>query len=319
MLLCCVLTAPRLVLNGAVRGACSSRHRHAAAAACAAPPPPSVPLPDGVLVVHKPQSWSSFSVVAKIRNTLQDHYRGHGHKFTGRKKLKVGHGGTLDPMATGVLVVGVGKGCKALEGYLRGSKSYAAVAQFGSETDTQDAEGVVIGEAPFGHVTDDELAAAAAGLTGEIMQRPPIYSALKRDGKRMYELARKGEVSEEEMEPRRVVVHELRLAPLQPATGAVEMQITCGGGTYVRSLVVELGRAVGSAAHMSALLRTQQGPFCIDDSWPPPSESLRRVTPVVEAEFTDAARLLAAMEEAAQVLREVEEAEGAEKAEGVDG
>lgn len=305
MLLCCVLTAPRLVLNSAVRGY-SPRHRLGAVTACAAPPPPSVPLPDGVLVVHKPQTWSSFGVVAKIRHTLQDHYRTHGYKFGGRKKLKVGHGGTLDPMATGVLVVGVGKGCKALEGYLRGSKSYTAVAQFGSETDTQDAEGVVIGEAPFDHVTDDELVVAAAGLTGEILQRPPIYSALKRDGKRMYDLARKGEVREEEMEPRRVVVHDLRLSPLEHETGAVEMQITCGGGTYVRSLVVDLGRAVGSAAHMSALLRTQQGPFCIDDSWPPPHESLRRITPVVEAEFTDAPRLLAAMEEAAQVLREVE-------------
>ena len=101
------------------------------------PTAPTCPLPDGVLVVHKPQNWTSFDVVAKVRNTLQDHLRGHGHKFTGRKKLKVGHGGTLDPMATGLLVIGVGKGCRALEGYLKGAKSYAAVAQLGSETDTQ--------------------------------------------------------------------------------------------------------------------------------------------------------------------------------------
>ena len=106
-------------------------------AGTAEPAAPTVPLPNGVLVVDKPQNWTSFDVVAKVRNTLQDHLRGHGHKFTGRKKLKVGHGGTLDPMATGLLVIGVGKGCRALEGYLRGAKSYAAVAKLGSETDSQ--------------------------------------------------------------------------------------------------------------------------------------------------------------------------------------
>ena len=118
-----------------------------AAETVAEPAAPTLPLPDGVLVVHKPQNWTSFDVVAKVRNTLQDHLRSHGHKFTGRKKLKVGHGGTLDPMATGLLVIGVGKGCRALEGYLKGAKSYAAVAQLGSETDSQDAEGSVIKQA----------------------------------------------------------------------------------------------------------------------------------------------------------------------------
>ena len=247
---------------------------------------PTCPLPDGILVVHKPQNWTSFDVVAKVRNTLQDHLRGHGHKFTGRKKLKVGHGGTLDPMATGLLVIGVGKGCRALEGYLKGAKSYAAVAQLGSETDSQvyrpplltlapelepepgpdpnpgpnpspdpssepepgptpdlqDAEGSVIKHAPYEHVTEDALREAAVALTGEILQRnpspkpaspspspntdsnpnldldpdpnqgdilqrPPIFSAIKRDGKRMYDLARKGEVTEEEMVPRKVTIH----------------------------------------------------------------------------------------------------------------
>ena len=178
-------------------------------AGMAEPAAPTVPLPNGVLVVDKPQNWTSFDVVAKVRNTLQDHLRGHGHKFTGRKKLKVGHGGTLDPMATGLLVIGVGKGCRALEGYLRGAKSYAAVAKLGSETDSQDAEGSVIKEAPWSHVTYADLSEAALALTGDIQQRPPIFSAIKRDGKRMYDLARQGAVTEEEMEPRQVTVHEL--------------------------------------------------------------------------------------------------------------
>lgn len=137
------LPPARLLLQGRAVAA-PARHTgpwlcmaSSSSAAPVTPTAPMVPLPDGVLVVHKPQNWTSFDVVAKVRNTLQDHFRGHGHKFSGRKKLKVGHGGTLDPMATGLLVIGVGKGCRALEGYLRGAKSYAAVAQLGSETDSQ--------------------------------------------------------------------------------------------------------------------------------------------------------------------------------------
>ena len=194
-------------------------------AGMAEPAAPTVPLPNGVLVVDKPQNWTSFDVVAKVRNTLQDHLRGHGHKFTGRKKLKVGHGGTLDPMATGLLVIGVGKGCRALEGYLRGAKSYAAVAKLGSETDSQDAEGSVIKEAPWSHVTDADLREAALALTGDIQQRPPIFSAIKRDGKRMYDLARQGAVTEEEMEPRQVTVHELRVSSLDRDTGTFGLHV----------------------------------------------------------------------------------------------
>lgn len=268
---------------------------------------PTCPLPDGILVVHKPQNWTSFDVVAKVRNTLQDHLRGHGHKFTGRKKLKVGHGGTLDPMATGLLVIGVGKGCRALEGYLKGAKSYAAVAQLGSETDSQDAEGSVIKHAPYEHVTEDALREAAVALTGDILQRPPIFSAIKRDGKRMYDLARKGEVTEEEMVPRKVTVHELRVSGLDPATGTFALHVRCGGGTYVRTLIVDLARAVGSGAHMSALERTHNGPFhvCVDGA--PPLSEARKVRPVTQPEFSDVPRLYEAMGEAEQVLKALEE------------
>jgi len=208
----------------------------------------------------------------------------------------------------------VGKGCRALEGYLHGVKSYAAVAQLGSETDSQDAEGFVNRKAPYEHVTEEALREAAVALTGEIMQRPPIFSAIKKGGKRMYDLARKGEVTEEEMEPRRVKVHELRVSA-PDATGRFELHVRCGGGTYVRTLIVDLARAVGSGAHMTSLTRTQHGPFhvCHDDA--PPLHEAREVRPVVQADFTDVARLLGAMGEAEQVLQALA---GEGESDGVD-
>lgn len=168
------------------------------ASGTAEPAAPTCPLPDGVLVVHKPQNWTSFDVVAKVRNTLQDHLRGHGHKFTGRKKLKVGHGGTLDPLATGVLVIGVGKGCRDLTSYLSGAKRYRGVGALGVEMDTLDAEGKATESLPHAHVSHADLERAAVVFRGDIKQVPPMFSALHRDGKRLYELAREGVVVERE-------------------------------------------------------------------------------------------------------------------------
>ena len=116
--------------------------------------------------------------------------------------------------------------------------------------------------APFEHVTLEQLEAAAAGLTGDILQRPPIYSALRKDGKRLYELARKGEIKPEEVEKRPVTVHRLAVSGLDAATGVFDLEVRCSGGTYVRTLIEDIGREVGSAAHMTALERTRHGPFC---------------------------------------------------------
>jgi tRNA pseudouridine55 synthase len=226
-------------------------------------PRPSEPLPSGVLIAHKPQEWTSFDLCAAIRGTLEKQMRGHGHRFTHRRRLKVGHGGTLDPLAEGVMVVGVGDACKRMGVYLQGAKGYVARARLGSEMDTQDSTGEETVARPFDHVRLVDLQAAADGLTGEIMQRPPVFSAVKRGGKRAHAMARRGEVREEDMEERPVVVHRLQVLSFDGATGEFELSVSCGGGTYVRTLIVCIGRAVGSAAHMAGLLRTRVGQFCI--------------------------------------------------------
>jgi tRNA pseudouridine55 synthase len=156
------------------------------------------------VVAYKPQNWTSFDVVAKARGCLENDLRKSGHEFKRRSRLKVGHGGTLDPMAEGLLVLGIGTGCRGLEGYLKGGKAYRATARLGFETDTQDATGEVLSTAATAHVTISDLRAAAAGLVGTILQRPPIYSALRKDGKRLHELARAGKLQEEDVEPRQV-------------------------------------------------------------------------------------------------------------------
>ena len=288
---------PRLALQSSARTLVRS---------CAAAEP-LCPLPDGIVVVDKPMNWTSFDVVGKLRGTLEKSLREQGHKFGRRSRLKVGHGGTLDPMATGLLIVGVGSGCKRLQGYLTGAKSYHARVQLGSETDSQDSTGETILTTSRSHVTLEALDAAASGLTGEILQRPPIFSALRKDGVRMHELARKGAITEADMELRPATVYSLRVSGFEPSTGQFDIAVRCGGGTYVRSLIVELGRAVGSSAHMLALERTQHGPFTKDGDE-------GAVAPVTLDDFGNVPLLLEAMSQAQLVLdreaRERGEAEG---------
>lgn len=145
-----------------------------------------VELPNGFVLADKPIDWTSFDVVGTVRDTLENHYRAHGHSFGRRSRLKVGHGGTLDPIATGALVLGIGHGTKQLSTFLSGPKSYVATARLGFETDTQDSRGQMLGK-PLAceHVTQYDLEKAMASFRGEIMQRPPIYSAMRKNGKRM--------------------------------------------------------------------------------------------------------------------------------------
>jgi len=273
------------------------------------------PLPDGFLVVDKPANWTSFDVVGKVRGTLEKHFKAQGHTFGRRSRLKVGHGGTLDPLATGFLVLGVGGGTKRLQQYLTGAKGYAARAKLGAETDTQDSVGSVISTAPYAHVTREALEEAAAQLTGPIMQRPPIYSALRKDGKRLHELARAGEIRPEDVEPRPVTVYEMAVGNFDAEAGVFDLRVSCSGGTYIRSLIVEMGRAIGSAAHMVELRRTRHGPFCsveeaaaqaADDSASDISPSARLasagVVPVPESALRDPAKLVEAVDEARHAL-----------------
>lgn len=283
------------------------------------PPVPAVPLPDGFMVVHKPMNWTSFDVVGRVRGVLERHFKAMGVKFAkkgGRRGLKVGHGGTLDPMATGLLVLGVGSGTKRMAEYLGGSKAYVARAQLGVETDTQDAEGEEIRVAAFDHVTRSDLERAAAALTGDIMQRPPIYSALRKDGKRLYDLARKGQITEEEVEKRPTTVHRLDVDSYDAESGEFELSISCGGGTYVRTLITDMARDVGSAAYMTALERTKHGPFVTDDEAAKAARDgvavCAGVQPVRESDFGDPHKLLSAIEEASEALAALQQAADAD-------
>lgn len=203
--------------------------------------------PGGLVIVDKPAGWTSHDVVARIR------------KLTATKR--VGHAGTLDPMATGVLVVGVGKATRLL-GYLAlTEKEYSGTIRLGQTTDTDDADGSVIGCVPAGKITDDELLHAALALTGEISQVPPGVSAIKIGGRRSYRLARAGQVPE--LKPRAVTVTRFDVTAVRRGDDLldVDVAVTCSSGTYIRALARDLGAALGVGGHLTALRRTRVGPY----------------------------------------------------------
>lgn len=198
------------------------------------------------------------------------------------RKFKVGHGGTLDPMASGVLVIGLGRGCKELSGFLSGHKTYLATGQFGKSFDTLDKTGVLSGEAPIPEtLTEDSFKEILkTRFTGDIMQRPPAFSAVHVNGERAYDLARRMRVdgeskegsSEEpsgvkraELELPERPVHIERIEVTRWELPEFDLEIVCGGGTYVRSLIADSAKAVGTLGAMYALERTRQGPFGLED------------------------------------------------------
>jgi len=215
------------------------------------------PAGDGVVVVDKPAGWTSHDVVGRVR------------RLAGTKK--VGHAGTLDPMATGVLVLGVNRATRLLT-YLVGSdKEYAATIRLGQDTVTDDAEGEVTSAPGAAAVDDGALRAAVAGLTGAIAQVPSAVSAIKVDGKRSYARVRAGE--DVALPARPVVVHRFDVLALRGATAAdgtpvtdVDVVVDCSSGTYVRALARDLGAALGTGGHLTALRRTRVGPFTLDDA-----------------------------------------------------
>ena len=212
-------------------------------------PAPAGPAPDGLVVVDKPGGWTSHDVVARLRRLA--------------RTRRVGHAGTLDPMATGVLVVGVGRATRLL-GHLSGTdKSYLATVRLGVVTGTDDAEGEVLRTASAAGVDRAAVLGALAGLTGEIEQVPPQVSAVKVAGRRSYALARAGQ--RVELAARRVSVHRLAVTGLRrPADGDVldlDLEVDCSSGTYVRSLARDLGERLGCGGHLTALRRTRVGAF----------------------------------------------------------
>ena len=202
---------------------------------------------DGLLIIDKPAGWTSHDVVAKLR------------RLTGTKR--VGHAGTLDPLATGVLVVGVGKATRLLGHLALTEKEYLATIRLGQATDTCDAEGSVIAGAPASGVTLAAVQAAARELTGEIQQIPPAISAIKVDGKRAHRLARAGTTPA--LAPRAVTVRSFSIIT-ERRTGDlldVDVAVTCSSGTYIRALARDLGEALGVGGHVTVLRRTRAGAY----------------------------------------------------------
>ncbi len=201
---------------------------------------------DGVLVCDKPAGMTSHDVVARVR------------RLAGQRR--VGHGGTLDPPATGVLVLALGRATRLLPFLPTEPKRYLATVAFGAETDTLDAAGTVTATADAAGVDEAGLRAAMAGFLGPQQQVPPMVSAIKVGGERLYAKARRGE--QVERAPRPIVIHELELLGFTPGERPLAtIEVACSGGTYVRSLAADLGRALGTLAHLASLRRTAVGRF----------------------------------------------------------
>ena len=222
----------------------------------------------GFLIVDKPAGWTSHDVVGRLRRLLGER--------------RVGHAGTLDPAATGVLVVAVGRATRFLE-YLEGAaKTYLAEVTFGVETDSYDADGSLTAQREIGDLDRDRIAAALSSFLGPQRQVPPMHSAVKVGGRRLYEAARRGEVVER---PAREVEFQA-LALLDWQAPVATVWIDCSKGTYVRSLAFDLGRAVGVGAHLSDLVRVRSGPFTLCQAW-----TLTELTALVEESGDDFGRL----------------------------
>jgi tRNA pseudouridine55 synthase len=199
-----------------------------------------------VLLVDKPQGWTSFDVVAKCRGIF--------------RTKKVGHTGTLDPMATGLLVLCFGRATKLVERLQAEEKEYTGTMRFGATTPTDDADSEVSETHRIDHLTAESIASTAATFVGEQLQAPPMFSARKVAGQRLYKLARRGETVE--VEPRRIVVTAFDITSVDLPDA--RFRIVCSKGTYIRALARDLGRALGSGAHLTELRRTRSGDLAVD-------------------------------------------------------
>ena len=204
---------------------------------------------NGIVIVDKPQGWTSQDVTARLRRVFNTR--------------RIGHGGTLDPMATGVLPVFVGRATRGVEFFEHAEKTYETVLRLGITTDTEDISGTVLTEQDA-FVTGEQLEEVLANFRGEILQVPPMYSALKVGGQKLVDLARKGK--EVERQPRPITIHELRLLGMD--AGGIHLRVRCSKGTYIRTLCKDIGEALGCGGCMAALRRVQAGEYTIDEAVP---------------------------------------------------
>ncbi len=207
-----------------------------------------------VILIDKPLNWTSFQVVNKVRWLIRKHY--------GLKKLKVGHAGTLDPLATGLLILCTGSMTKSIETYQGQEKSYTGCLKLGATTPSYDLETEVDQTFAYEHITTDMLLGATTQFTGKILQKPPIFSAIKKDGKRLYTLAREGKTTE--LPDREISIEEFQITQID--LPEVEFVVRCSKGTYIRSLAHDFGRALDSGAHLTALRRTAIGDFSVENA-----------------------------------------------------
>ena len=208
-----------------------------------------------VLFVNKPLHWTSFNLVSKLRWKLQ--------KTLKMKKLKVGHAGTLDPLATGVMIICTGKSTKLIESFQYQTKEYIATLELGATTPSFDLELPIDATFPTEHITRELIDEIIPRFTGEIWQVPPVYSAVKVDGKRAYDYARDGQ--EVELKAKLLVIDEIEV--LDFSLPVLKIRVVCSKGTYIRALARDIGEALGSGAHLTGLERTRIGEVKLTDCW----------------------------------------------------
>lgn len=211
-----------------------------------------------VILIDKPLTWTSFQAVNKLKYVLKK-------KFNLPKRFKIGHAGTLDPLATGLLIICTGKFTKTINEIQAQEKEYTGTIKLGETTPSYDLETEVDRTFPTAHITEDLLKETLLQFTGEIMQKPPVFSAIKKDGKRLYEHARAGE--KVEIEARKTTIYEFELTRIE--LPEVDFRVKCSKGTYIRSLAYDFGKALNSGGHLTALRRTKIGNYSVEDAVSP--------------------------------------------------
>jgi tRNA pseudouridine55 synthase len=207
-----------------------------------------------VLLIDKPLTWTSFQVVNKLRWNIKQRFN--------LKKIKVGHAGTLDPLATGLLIICTGKQTKSINEYQGQIKEYTGTITLGATTPSYDLETEVNETFSIDDLTEELLHKTTKVFIGDIQQKPPIFSAIKKDGKRLYELARKGETTE--IKSRTITISEFEITKIDLPN--VEFRVVCSKGTYIRSLAYDFGKALNSGAHLSELRRTKIGDYSVNNA-----------------------------------------------------
>ncbi|KGE12781.1 tRNA pseudouridine(55) synthase TruB [Sphingobacterium deserti] len=214
--------------------------------------PPAFQFAEGeVLLVDKPLEWTSFDVVGKLRNSMKP------------LKIKVGHAGTLDPLATGLLIICTGKFTKRIDSFQAEDKEYTGIINLSGSTPSYDRETEIDHPSDYEHITQEQIRAATSLFLGDIAQYPPAHSAIKINGERVYEKARRGE--EVELKARNVCIGQFAIEKID--LPEVHFRITCSKGTYIRSIAHDFGKALGVGAHLSKLRRTKSGNFDVNDAW----------------------------------------------------